>query len=93
MALQRRAVVLQLAAAAPGGYPTAGRCRLTTATHYRQTHQIPCAEHEMSIFLFHLMPSLPVCLRLIHLGYSDSAVFLPSHLLGPAGVIWDLGSV
>lgn len=93
MAPQGRAVILQPAAAARGGYPTAGRCRLPAATHSRQTHQIPCAEHEMSIFVLHLTPSLPVCLRLVHLGYSDTAVFPPSHLLGPAGVIWDLGSV
>lgn len=57
MAPPGQAVVLQLAAAARGGVPTAGQGRLLTAVHSRQTHQIPCAEHEVRICWSQLMPS------------------------------------
>lgn len=92
MAPQGQAGVLQLAAAARGGVPTAGQCRLLSAVHSRQTLHIPCAEHEVRVFWSHLMPLLPVWLHLIHLGYRDTTIIPPSHMLGPAGVIPDLGS-
>lgn len=40
VAPQGQAVVLQLAAAARDGVPTAGQCRFLAALHSRQTHQI-----------------------------------------------------